>query len=586
MKKLVEEKFNVILKDLFYRIKEEGLDLHLDGVPAYNPRAQFVAGMVMNATSFTVVEVLKEEESLKDLGNIFRMVSTMEMRTWGILSGITSFYRLHQHGLLHKVVDQETYELLKEVMDWRSFVDEKNNYELINKPTNYYGVAFGIARYRELLGWETEEHSAHLLKRLFDHIDFYSGDGSYMDETPGDGRFDRYTMMVPCELATLLMETRMEVPEKLRRMLRKSCEVFLQLANEDGQGFHYGRSIGIYGDTGVFEVFSVAASLGGILTEDELEIAYGYCVKIMERMAEFWYDEDMQVFNLWDKGRRTDHYRDKNRILSETVNLCMQAITTYQRWKSVGFGDCEVCADYEERLAKLEPYTYVQFSDGEYKRALAIIRDGKQVWSLPFINGSTKFFDKDGYLQVPFQNNVLQGVADCKHIPLTPKLVMENGDVYVPHVFTTKITPVMEQERMVITCEYDGLCCMDHEDALVKSPEKIEGTKATVTYIFSKNRIYREDKWTIEKKDVQVKTAELVLLTFSEEPSVEGVEVSFGTGVITGMKASGFETCEVKKALDDGRYDTPQGRLAYEVVWTNRNINLEDDLTFTWEISY
>ena len=31
----------------------------------------------------------------------------------------------------------------------------------------------------------------------------------------------------------------------------------------------------------------------GLLTEDELEIVYGYSVKVMENMVDFWYDKDM-----------------------------------------------------------------------------------------------------------------------------------------------------------------------------------------------------------------------------------------------------------------------------------------------------
>ena len=55
------------------------------------------------------------------------------------------------------MVDPETLEKLRISMDWRTFVDVENHYALIHKPTNYYGVAFSIARHRELLGWEKEE---------------------------------------------------------------------------------------------------------------------------------------------------------------------------------------------------------------------------------------------------------------------------------------------------------------------------------------------------------------------------------------------------------------------------------------------
>ena len=50
------------------------------------------------------------------------------------------------------------------------------------------------------------------------------------------------------------------------------------------------------------EVLSATAEVGGLLTEDELEIAYGYSVKVMEYMVDFWYDKDMESINMWEHG--------------------------------------------------------------------------------------------------------------------------------------------------------------------------------------------------------------------------------------------------------------------------------------------
>ena len=55
----------------------------------------------------------------------------------------------------------------------------------------------------------------------------------------------------------------------------------------------------------------------GLLTEDELEIAYGYSVKVMEHLVDFWYDKDMESINMWEHGRKTDNYRNKYRILGK-----------------------------------------------------------------------------------------------------------------------------------------------------------------------------------------------------------------------------------------------------------------------------
>ena len=230
MRPIIEEKLHPIMKHLFDRIVEGGLELTIDGTPAYNEKAQFVGGKVINEACYVVLEFLKDEESFCKLGDVIRMVSGMPMETWGISQGISGLYRLKKAGLLDKVVDPETLEKLRISMDWRTFVDVENHYALIHKPTNYYGVAFSIARHRELLGWEKEGHSKILLDRLMEHIDQYSGEFSFMDETPGEGRFDRYSILVPSELASHLLATGWKVPEKIKGMLQKSARIFVELA--------------------------------------------------------------------------------------------------------------------------------------------------------------------------------------------------------------------------------------------------------------------------------------------------------------------------------------------------------------------
>lgn len=607
MKQIIEQDLKPIMISLFERIKEGGLSLQIDGQPVYNERAQFVGGKVINAACFTALEFIKTEESLKELGKIIRMVSTMEMETWGILNGITGLYRLQTKGLLDKIVDEETLERLKESMDWRTFIDVEKHYALINKPTNYYGVAFAIARYRELLGWEPEGHSRPLLNRLIEHIDQYSGALCFMDETPGDGRFDRYSILVPSELTASLLATGWSVPEKIQKMLKNSCYIFLQLANEDGLGFTYGRSIGAYGDTAILEVLSAAAELGNIFTAEEKEIAYAYSMKVMKRMVDFWYDKEMDSVNMWEHGRRTDSYRNKNRILGENLSLCMQMIHSYEHWKLSGFEEHEISTEYPQLLKRLDRFTYIPFAQGEYKRGLAIVRDGKQVWSLPLINGGRKYYDKDPYMPVPFQNMVLQGVPECNHGQLVPQLIMENGDVYMPIAYTSDIVPEMTMEQMTVTCKYDHLCHMGNgifiggtsepcnsstidnsrPDAAsaADEPKKVEGTSATVTYTFEKNHIHREDHIHIASGK-KVKAVRLVLLTYSDEPYVKENEVLFQKGIISRMKAEGYDICSVCAALDDGSYDTPHGRLKQEVTWICENIPACDEINVSWTIEY
>lgn len=606
MKQIVEQDLKPIMVNLFRRVKEGGTALVIDGTPAYNDKAQFVGGKIINEACYTSLELLKTEESRRDLREMIRMAAGMKMETWGILNAITGLYRLKTAGLLEQAADPETLALLEKALDWRTFVDVENHYALIRKPTNYYGVAFGIARYRELMGWEPERHSRRLLDRLLEHIDRYSKDLCFMDETPGDGRFDRYSILVPSELTSQLLATGWEVPDKIRTMLGKSARIFLQLANEEGQGFAYGRSIGAYGDTAALEVLAAAAELGGILTDEELEIAYGYSVRILKRMVDFWYDKEMDSFNLWEHGRRTDSYRNKNRILGENLSLCMQMVNTYEHWVRAGYGEHKACSDYAERLNKLEAYTYIPFARGSYERGLAIIRDGRHIWSLPIINGGRKYYDKDAYMPVPFQNGVLQGVPGCNHGQLMPQIIMENGEVYLPSSYIRTIRTKTEADRMEIVYTMDGLCRMGRgifiskasavnrfaaDDSLAdaddhgNSPQRVDGITGKTRYVFEKSQICREDVFTFPAGQ-KVREVRLVFLTYSEAPLAEGCTVRFGRGAIIQMQTAGYESCQIKAATDDGSYDTPQGRLNTEVVWSRKEIPDDEELSLSWTIRY
>lgn len=587
MKEIIEKDLKPIVLELYQKIKEEGLSLKIDGVPAYNPDAQFVGGMLINTTSYIVTELIKTQKSLQELGNIIRMASDMEMKTWGILGSLSGLYRLYKKGVLEQTVDSQTLEILRDKLDFRSMVDVNNCYAMTGLPTNYYGVAYNIARLREKLGWETEKHSPHLLEHLLKHIEQYSGEHSFMDETKGDGRFDRYSIVIPAELAAPLLDSEEKVPEKIRVMLEQSARLLLQLANEDGQGLSYGRSIGVYGDTAPLGCFTAAAK-AGVLSENELEIAYGYSMRIMQRVIHFWYDTKMQSINMWNYGRKTDNYRNKNRILSETLGIFLNLMNTYEAWKKIGFANRKICPDYVERLKKLEKYTYICFSEEGYKRSLAIVRDREHVWMLPIVNGAKFYYDRDAYMPVPFQNHVLQGVPECSHGQLVPQIILENGEVCMPLAYTSDIFYENNEKQMKLTCVYDSMCKISGGIDVFRplgEPRKFEGIKTTTFYTFREGEIQREDHFELSA-DIKIRKVRLVLLTYSEEPEMKFCAVNFKKGILKSMSAEGYEECLIKKATDDGSYDTPQGRLQYEIIWEHTVKKQETSKMFKWEITY
>ena len=567
---------------LFWKIAREKEEIVIDGTPGYNDKAQFVGGKVINFCCYVVLEILKEtpdyDRGLAALGQIIRMTSPMPMETWGILNGIIGLRRLQTAGLLSQVVDEDTLTSLRQSMDWRTFVDVDNEYALINKPTNYYGVAFGIARHRELLNWEAEGYSQILLDCLMRHIENYSGEFSYMDETRGEGRFDRYSILIPSEVTALLLAGGMEIPGLIRTMLDNSAHIVLKMADKAGTGFSYGRSIGAYGDTAALEILSAAALLDGIFTEAEKQLAYGYTMRLIREFVDFWYDEDMESVNMWDKGRRTDNYRNKNRILGENLSLHMQVINCLEHWAEAGQDTLEEPRDWEMLLDQLPAWTFTRFSRQEYDRGLVMVRDGTNIWSLPLINGGTGYYDKDPYLPVPRQNYVLEGVPECRYGAMVPKIVLEDGRELMPISYITDIDVKEENENLTVTCTQNSLCLTGGS-----SPQKAEHTSAATTYRFQPGSIIREDEFTIDPS-WKVKEIILEIQTFSSKPDMKNARAVFAEGQIKAMEAIGYDSWKAEIIGTEGEYDTPHGRLKSRIVWRKSGIPEDGVLRVKWQM--
>lgn len=118
-----------------------------------------------------------------------------------------------------------------------------------------------------------------------------------------------------------------------------------------------------------------------------------------------------------------------------------------------------------------------------------------------------------------------------------------------------------------------------------QKPQRMEGILDAFAYEFTKGQITREDTFSITRGH-RVKQIRLVLLTYSQEPGIEGTSVTFGQGAIASMDAQGYDSCSVRQATDDGSYDTPHGRLNGEVVWVRDTVPEEGVLHVKWVIRY
>ncbi|MBC7917422.1 MAG: hypothetical protein H7Y28_06405, partial [Rhodoferax sp.] len=230
--------------------QEEALTLY--GIRVFEANDQFLPGKICAGLAHLLVQADPSDPALEHRINGYRRVldftARMKNESWGIYYACAGLYALKKAELLAAAVSDETLALLSERSDWRRFVNA-GDYTLIGLPTNYYGVAFSIARLRMLLGWEDATASEALLEKTLHHYATHSGVFGFCDDTDGEGRFDRYSILLIAEICERFIETGLTVTPHLRDLLRNAVNVALKLSNTQGDGFCFGRSLGPYGDT-------------------------------------------------------------------------------------------------------------------------------------------------------------------------------------------------------------------------------------------------------------------------------------------------------------------------------------------------
>jgi hypothetical protein len=236
-------------RELLVRLAKEGRALELDGVPVFNGDDKFLPGKIALGLAEFLTTVPADDPNRTAYIAGFRRISKLTVDdpndSWGIYYYMSALNQLRKAGLLSSALDRLTLAKLRVRLDWRSFVDV-DTFTLIDHPNNYYCVAFGIARLRVLMGWEDAAGSDQLLRKMLEHYRQYSGEYGFADETDGQGRFDRYSVLLSAEIAQKFIETGAQPPPEVRVWVRKSADVMLQRLNLKGDGFEYGRSLGPY----------------------------------------------------------------------------------------------------------------------------------------------------------------------------------------------------------------------------------------------------------------------------------------------------------------------------------------------------
>lgn len=570
-------------RELLVRLAKEGRALTLDGVPVFNGDDKFLPGKIALGLAEFLVTVPADDPQRADYITAFRRISKLTVDdpndSWGIYYYLSALNKLRTAGLLSAAVDRLTLAKLRVRLDWRSFVDV-DTFTLIDHPNNYYCVAFGIARLRVRMGWEEAAGSERLLQKMLAHYRQYSGEFGFADETDGEGRFDRYSVLLSAEIAQKFIETGAPPPAEVIGWVRKSADVMLQRLNLNGDGFEYGRSLGPYGLTALIEVLTAAAVLD-VLSEQEKALAYAFISRAGQRYVDFWLNARTGSVDMWDQGRRTDAYRGKFRILGENLSLAHQFVYTNTFWNQLGFQDKVPMPDYASALQHLPKQTITWFARGEYDRVLLTLRDRDHVIGLPLINGGTSQHMHNPYFPIPYSPGMLDSVADGDTPQLVPQFTLSDGSVLAPLAYFQHVKITARGHQTVISFQQPRL------DRLgTQSPIPDDRLTLVSTYRFEPGRISRTDVYTPKNGAVSLQSLRMEFASYSDAASQQGATTIFRHGTVRKFAAFGFERCAVGSVQEDVAYHSPTGPFASRVVCESPARVLRGPLELGWTLSY
>jgi len=558
----VEMKLQPQIETLLGRLVKEGRGLQIDGIPVFNGKDKFLPGKI----AVSLVEFLASLPSddprlanyLEDFKKVARLTVDDANDTWGAYYYIVALDKLREAGLLNRAIDRLTLAKLRVHLDWRMFVDP-DNFDLIDHPNNYYVVAYGIARLRMRMGWEDGSGAAKIYDRIIDHYHRYSGEFGFADETDGEGRFDRYSVLLSAELAHHFLEAGDRPPAEVTGWVRKSADLMLARMHENGAGFEYGRSLGPYSETAIIEVLTTAAALG-VLSEQEKMLAYSYVSRAAQRYFEFWVDKKTGSVDLWEDGRRSDAYRGKFRILGENLSLAHQFAYTDEMWNKMGFKGRPPLADFAAALEARPKQGVTWFSKGTYDRLLLTRRDQGHIIGLPVISGGATQHMNSPYFPIPYSRGMLAGVADGTIPLLVPQFALADGSVLMPLAYFRDV----KLEKNAISWRQTE---MDRMGSSVPLPD--DRLSVETSYKFEPGKIVRTD-----------------LYTPKAPLDIAGIRMDYAGFGNSRFKAEGLESCQSQTIDKDPDYLSDDGPMTEKTVCTSGRRTVSAPFTIRWTLTY
>ena len=552
--------------------------------------------------------------------------------SWGEYYYLVALNNFDARGMLHEVFSDAVLATLKDRIVFCDMFGPDSSgatytcppsgipidINTLNTAQNYYAVAYGIAGLRQRLGWDNPSFTSTtdpsiarmsardaLLRKLTTHIRNDSS-GGFSDEASNlsttyydQARFDRYSTLLIAETIerSIEMGNQVGISDELKGYLRKSVNLILPQLNVEGQGFNYGRSIGPYGDSAFVEILTAAANTG-ILSDQEQNIAYAFIYKAAHRFDTFWYDPTLPTpsVNMWVKGRGTDSYRGKARVMGENFSLLHQYMYVSAWWDKLGFEYRTPVpdSDFQGWLDTTQPHYaltwYNQPSDAAhpYSAALITVRDQKRVINLnlsqaPDYNSFTPYFP------VPFADNMVYGTTDQSYALLVPQ-ISYNGNTYLPVTYYDALNVQEANGKVVVTYNTSKF------RLAAKNPKATTDldVQAKTVITFDHGSITRTD--TLSSGTISGNaTVETDFTSFAKMQDAiagsDGNSVTFNNGDVMGYNVTGFSTCSLSDFGTAGETTnklstTPIGQLNSLFACTSNQFSLRGGHTFSWTFKY
>ncbi|MBV8500106.1 MAG: hypothetical protein JO006_00125 [Paucibacter sp.] len=570
----------------YFELLDQGLEsTQFNGEPVFGQGDKFLPGKIAIALAHLLIltprGTAEHARYLAGSPRLMNLVSALPNESWGIYYALMALNRLRKAGLLEAAVDAACLARMRLSLDWRMFVHE-DELRLKDLPTNYYGVAFGIARLRMLMGWEDASAAEALLEKTLAHYERYSGEFGFSDETEGEGRFDRYSILLVAELCERYIETELDVTPRLKELLALSAKLALQCANTAGDGFGFGRSIGPYGDTAMIEILATSAYLG-LLDDAQARHAYAYCVRAAAKYVDFWYDPALHSVNLWRNGRCTDGYRGAHRMLGENFSIIHQLLSTCELWERAGLAHQAPAQDLGAWLEQTQPaFALTWFARGEYDRALLVRRDRGLVFTMPLISGGTGLHHNAPYYPIPFSPRLIEGRPDSgpAHPQLVLRLQLADGSVLLPTSYARELAVRQEGDEYVLSYTQPGLNRVGGD-----RPQLDTRVSLKTEIRFGSGRISRHDL-LIPNEPLAITALSLEFSSFSSGARADARAVDFSEGRIQRFETEGFEVCQVEEPPPPALRASTSGPPCTHLQFTQPAAQRADPIPIRWTLFY